>query len=231
MEKVAPPDTVAVPAVNDSSSGLARMYEDLKPGAAALRRVASVLLCFSLLVLGSPTLEGVFGLIAACGVLCCAAPGSLGTAYAARCTRICAIICAGIALFQALTLSAVAVTIPRVPQALMEVCGEEAIASLPEPFEASQKYEAEIALDTPSFSQRGADAVVFVATSAARKLHAVSGRDVDCERMAEFIDMLPPSMLHFFSFVELGLFASAYATARVAARLMSDARRFGANAL
>merc|ERR1719424_1030147 len=75
---------------NDSSAGLARMYADLELPAAKLRGHAVVLLCISVLMCGEPS--GFFGLVAAAGVLCCAAPGSLGTAYAARCTRVCALI-------------------------------------------------------------------------------------------------------------------------------------------
>jgi len=189
-----------------------------------------VLLGFSILVVGSPTLEGVFGLVAACGVLCYAAPGSLGTAYAARCTRVCALICAGMAFFQALTLSTVALAIPHVPRKIMETCGEAAIEEPFEPFVASQS-DFELVIDPPTAAEHGAKAVAIVVTTAARRMQDISGRTIDCEMVAGFSQGVPPSLVQFFAFLELGLFVSAVATAKAAARLMSDARRFGANAL
>merc|ERR1719183_2450987 len=107
-------DTVAVPVINDSSSGLAQMYQDLNKPAAYLRSSATTLLLISIFFCGS--LEGIFGLIAACGVLCCAAPGSLGTAYAARCTRIAAVLCAALALGQFLCLGALSMMMPHMPE-------------------------------------------------------------------------------------------------------------------
>ena len=86
-------DVTVVPSQNDSSEGLANMYRDLAPAADRLRASAFSLLLLSFFFCG--TLEGMFGLIAAASVLCCAAPGSLSTAYAARCTRIAAIVWCG----------------------------------------------------------------------------------------------------------------------------------------
>ena len=62
---------------------LTQMQIELQPLARKVRTAAAVLLIFSLLRMCSPA--GFFGLIAASSVLCCAAPGSLGTAYASRC--------------------------------------------------------------------------------------------------------------------------------------------------
>ena len=66
------------PVQNDSTEGLARMYQDLAPHALKLKSACTVLLLVSLFFCGS--LEGLFGIMAAMSVLCCAAPGSLGTA-------------------------------------------------------------------------------------------------------------------------------------------------------
>merc|ERR1719240_2562313 len=110
----------AKPTHNDSSAGYARMCQDLEPYAKALRSACSILFIFSVFLFGS--LEGVFGLCAACGVLCCAAPGSLGTAYAARCTRVLAILCAGTAFCQILVLSSFGMVMPDVIPAINELC-------------------------------------------------------------------------------------------------------------
>lgn len=114
---------VAVPVVNDSSEGLARMLNDLAPLAARLRANATILLLFSVLFMGS--LEGMFGMIAAIGLLCCAAPGPLGAAAAARCTRIMATVCATFALMHILCLSFFAVAVlPEMPHAFHHACAE-----------------------------------------------------------------------------------------------------------
>ena len=65
------------------------MYADLDPLARHVRSAACTLLMFSFFFCG--TLEGLFGLLAASCVLCCAAPGSLGVAHSSRCAKICAI--------------------------------------------------------------------------------------------------------------------------------------------
>ena len=105
----------------DSSEGLARMYVDLEPLARRVRSSACWLLFFSFMFCGS--IEGFFGIIAACGVLCCSAPGSLGTAYASRCTKTCAIITATIAMFHLCALSTFGfVILPEVPHAVAEMC-------------------------------------------------------------------------------------------------------------
>merc|ERR1719183_3441294 len=110
-------DTVAVPVINDSSSGLAQMYQDLNKPAAYLRSSATTLLLISIFFCGS--LEGIFGLLAATGVLCCAAPGSLGTAYAARCTRLLAIVSAALAFTHGMCLATFAFAVlPEMPAAL-----------------------------------------------------------------------------------------------------------------
>jgi hypothetical protein len=118
-------EVVQVPTVNDSSEGLSRMYNDLAPLAARVRGSATMLLFFSCLFMG--TLEGLFGLIAATGVLCCAAPGSLGVAYAARCTRITATIAAVLAFMHVMCLTTFAVAVlPEMPYALDRACASEA---------------------------------------------------------------------------------------------------------
>ena len=99
------------------------MYEDLTPLANHLRRAAHGLLFFSILFAFS--IEGLFGLIAACGVLCCAAPGSLGVAYAARCTRITATISAVMAFLHIFCLATFSLTMmPEMPHAFHHVCAE-----------------------------------------------------------------------------------------------------------
>ena len=61
------------------------MEIQLAPLAQKLRRAAKLLLFFSILRLFSP--DDMFGAISACTVLCCAAPGPLGSAYASRFAR------------------------------------------------------------------------------------------------------------------------------------------------
>merc|ERR1719375_2470024 len=72
------------------------------------------------------TLEGFFGLMAAAGVLCCAAPGSLGTAYASRCTKTLAVICASLAAFHLIAISVFSIAVlPEMPHAVMDMCEAE----------------------------------------------------------------------------------------------------------
>jgi hypothetical protein len=100
------------------------MYADLAPFAAKVRGAALSLLFFSILFMGS--LEGLFGLLAACGILCCAAPGALGTAHAARCARIMATVCAVLSLMHIMCLSTFAVVVmPEMPKAFHKQCVEE----------------------------------------------------------------------------------------------------------
>jgi len=121
VEEEAMPDTVVV--VTDSAAGLAQMYQDLAPLAARLRSAALPLLFFSILFMGS--LEGMFGLAAAMGILCCSAPGSLGLAYSARCARVNALIAATIALMHIFCLSGFALFIlPDMPHAFRHVCAD-----------------------------------------------------------------------------------------------------------
>ena len=97
------------------------MYEDLAPYAMAVRSAAVPLLFFSAFYAG--TLEGMFGLIAASGVLCCAAPGSLGVAHAAKCTRICALIAAMLALIHIFCITTFALFVmPEMPKAFHQAC-------------------------------------------------------------------------------------------------------------
>lgn len=114
-------DAVVVPVQNDSSDGLARMYSDLEPLAQRVRSSACWLLFFSMMFCG--TLEGMCGLFAAAAVLCCAAPGSLGTAYASRCSKTLATITAVLALFHLLALSTFSfVVLPEVPHTVAHMC-------------------------------------------------------------------------------------------------------------
>ena len=97
------------------------MYEDLAPYAMAVHSAAVPLLFFSAFYAG--TLEGMFGLIAASGVLCCAAPGSLGVAHAAKCTRICALIAAMLALIHIFCITTFALFVmPEMPKAFHQAC-------------------------------------------------------------------------------------------------------------
>lgn len=107
--------------MQDSSEGLARLYADLDPLARHVRSAACTLLMFSFFFCG--TLEGLFGLMAACCVLCCAAPGSLGVAHASRCAKICAVCTATLALLHLLAISTFAVAVlPTMPAAVAQTC-------------------------------------------------------------------------------------------------------------
>ena len=118
------------PAQNDSASGLAAMHKDLAPMAAQVKGGAAMLLVFSLFRLGS--LQGILGLVAATGVLCCSAPGSLGTAYAARrarCTSLCA---ASFSLFTLLMIGCLYMhALPTLPARMHEQCLVELGAGTP----------------------------------------------------------------------------------------------------
>jgi hypothetical protein len=68
-----------------------------------------------------------FGMMAAAGVLCCAAPGSLGAAHAARCTRILAIFCASFAFFHMTFLAGFSLAVlPEMPSAVEAQCAHPA---------------------------------------------------------------------------------------------------------
>ena len=85
------------------------MYADLAPEALRVRSAACFLLGVSMFMCGS--LEGFMGIIAACTILCCAAPGSLGTAYAARCARVAALLAAGFGAVHLVALSLFSVAV------------------------------------------------------------------------------------------------------------------------
>jgi len=228
--KQVPAVVVEIPVVNDSSAGLARMYEDLAPGAARLRGAAISLLFFSILFMGS--LEGLFGLIAAFGVLCCAAPGSLGTAYAARCTRITATVSAVIAFMHVTCMVTFAYAVlPEMPRAIHHVCPEmEGVAVRQDAkLFVAPHHEAGMLPSSP------ATFVATVATTAARRLQEfsppVETATHACERAERFFTEAAPTVLLLGIFVEVGLFVSALMTAKAAARLMLQARACGANAL
>ena len=250
-----PPLTTARTAhcfLQDSSAGLAQMYDDLTPLANNLRRAAHALLFFSILFCGS--LEGLFGLIAACGVLCCAAPGSLGVAYAARCTRITATICAVMALLHIICLATFSLAVlPQMPHAFHHVCTESMKMEQP-PLEHQPHHEHPPhhgeghppmfgLLSAPSVETGRAEVVpsapahlvATVATSAARRLQemAIVSEETSpaCERAERVFAKAAPLMLFFAMVVELGLFMSALSTAKAAGKLLMAARRYGANAI
>jgi hypothetical protein len=116
-----PPFSLGGANEQDSSEGLARMYADLDPLARHVRSAACTLLMFSFFFCG--TLEGLFGLLAASCVLCCAAPGSLGVAHSSRCAKICAIFTATLALFHLLAISTFSIAVlPTMPVAVAQQC-------------------------------------------------------------------------------------------------------------
>lgn len=121
---------VVVEVVQDPS--LVRMSEALAPHAARLRSAALLLLLFSAMFIG--TLEGLFGFVAAAGVLCCAPPGPLGTAHAARCTRITATVSAAFALIHAMCLLTFTLAVlPEMPVAMDRACDAKAVGMAPFP--------------------------------------------------------------------------------------------------
>lgn len=221
---------------NDSSSGLAQLYNDLAPDAARLRRCAHFLMFFSILHLCS--LEGMFGLIAAASVLCCAAPGSLGTAYAARCTRVAATICAGLALSHVLVLTLFASTVmPELPKALDEACAGlhqdhiHAFHDKAPPASIAMFHDKNVAVQT----------VAHYTAASARKLQVVqevvfdrptmTPPHVHCEQITARALAAAPYMFLAAFLVESILFLAAIKTARASAYLIHKARAMGANAL
>jgi len=223
---------VEPPKQNDSSEGLARMYADLELPAARLRSHAMILLCIAVLMCGEPA--GFFGLVAAVGVLCCAAPGSLGTAYAARCTRIFALLSAFLALGQLMALLSLSFVLPELPAVLASHCeGHHDVAKLAIVAEGAQPDLAFTEPPMRPMAERGAVVLVGYGAHAARKLQDVapSLKQVKCENLAEMADSMLPYMISTAMLIELCLFIAALNVAKSAARLMADARRFGANGL
>jgi len=244
---------VAIAVVTDSSEGLARMYKDLEPLAARLRSAAFGLLLFSILFMGS--LEGMFGLVAACGVLCCAAPGSLGVAYAARCTRIAAIMCASIALMHTLCLTTFAtVVLPEMPAAISKACEESKMSegaairadgAAPASGQLAQLISAGFAsLDGPAREplptteapvevSGTATMIASVATTASRRLQEYVQPDsaASCARTQRLFHSAVPTFVLGAAIGEFGLFLTAISTAKAASRILIAARKFGANAI
>jgi len=226
---------VAMPTQNDSSDGLARMYADLAPEALRVRSAACFLLGVSMFMCGS--LEGFMGIIAACTILCCAAPGSLGTAYAARCARVAALLAAGFGAVHLVALSLFSVAVlPEVPPAAAAMCDQAGQAGI--------KFVPTEASNTLPITTASAQAVASVASHAARRLDAVFLADGDamptppstvdaahCERMTRFFKDVAPSMLLMAATFEAILVIAAMRTARACARLLQAARQYGANAL
>jgi len=202
--------------MNSSREGLMQMYRDLDPHARSLKSACSGLLFFSCLLCGS--VEGVFGLIAACGVLCCAAPGSLGTAYAARCTRVMALLAAAMALCQIMVMSSLSWVLPEVPPAVEALCNDHATA------------------DTAALAvrERGAQKIVAFAATASRQLQEVAPEalaNMRCERAIGFANDVLPYMVAVGFSLEFGLFITALLTAKAAKNITISARNMGANAM
>jgi len=238
-------DAVTVPEINDSSAGLQRMYADLEPLAARLRSACVTLLFFSILFCGS--LEGMLGFVAATGVLCCAAPGSLGTAYAARCTRVMALMCAVLAFVHMMCLSTFAFAVlPEMPHALKHACMEQAKAvEAPRPSGIIMEQQA-IIVSGIAADETNPDAELAVPTSSAhffatvvvggaRRLQEMAPVVLEhpepCARAERAFTQVAPFLLFAAVLVQLGLFFSAMSVAQHAGRLVLAARRFGANAI
>jgi hypothetical protein len=227
----------SVPVQNDSSEGLARMYADLEEPAKKLRSSAFTLLLLSFLFCGS--IEGIFAMIAALSVLCCAAPGSLGTAYAARCTRICAIVCAVVAFSQMMMLTAVSFMVPHMPEAVDSYCATMPVGGV---VVATPPDVKVVAVPSPAddkpLAKEGAHKVVAFAVSGLRKLQEVAtatapmdDQAAQCEKAAYFTAEVLPYFVFFASIAELCLFIAAMTTARRALHLVLLARSMGANGL
>jgi len=232
----------AVPVQNDSSEGLAQLYRDLDPLASRLRCSATMLLFFSLCLLGS--VEGLFGMIAAAGILCCAAPGSLGTAYAARCSRITATIAAAFALMHFAAVTSFAyVVLPTMPQEVKGVCASATGApGATDEGKAALLIASSVGAILPSDSEAGAPSTAVVAplvASAASKAGRMLAQTLElptddvahCERLGRFFTNVAPGALMMLGLLELGLFFNAMSTAKIAALLVKQARRFGANGI
>lgn len=121
---------VTVPLQNDKAPQAPHMYAELVPAAMRLRASAVSLMIISFLFCGS--LEGFFGMVAAMSVLCCAAPGALGTVRTARAVRIAAVLCAAFALGQCVWLTALSFMMPHMPEAVGKACFDS-ITSPPPP--------------------------------------------------------------------------------------------------
>lgn len=279
VEKV---EGATAPAVNDTSDALQRMVNDLTPLAARLKAAATGLLLISILMCGS--LEGLFGMFAAMGVLCCAAPGTLGTAvrarsratplsspsarfplsaerplttlppagapqYASRCTKICAMICAGLALGQLFCLAAVTVVMPALPAHMYDAC--EHLAAPPEAMKAHKVAGMEMevvkaqdgSVPSPAMvpEPKGAAIVttdhpmtVAIITTAARRLQEVAPESmskIKCEKVEHFMVEIAPLLLLGAMVMETCLFLAALRTVKAAATLMRAARAYGANGM
>lgn len=209
---------------NDSRAGLMQMYADLTPLADQLKSSATLLFIFSLFYFC--TLEGMFGLIAASGVLFCAAPGALGTAYAARCTRVCAILCAGLSLGHLCAIMVVMSMLPAIYEK-SDMCSDARFEHMPHP--------PPVAMGTWDWST---DAFAESVSTAGRKLSVAMPAampaafgEVECEEMSSFFQKMAPVIIMSAAAINLCLFISAVKTAKRAALLVREARRMGANAI
>lgn len=238
VEKVEAPEEQ-----NDSSDGLARMYQDLQPYALKLKSSATVLLLVSIFFCGS--LEGLFGIMAAMSVLCCAAPGSLGTAYAARCTKILAIVCAVIALSQLVALTAVSIMMPTMPHHIAEACDElnaHAVEDKTPMLDAVPAQDGAVGspalVPESSYGEQQpvhtSQVLVTVIAAASRRLQQVAPetvKEIRCERAQAFVANVAPFLLLGAMIVETLMFMSALSTIKAATNLLKAARRYGANAI
>jgi len=140
-EAVEPTEVVVVEVVSVDPS--AALVSDLAPYVARLRSSALVLLLFSSMFIG--TLEGLFGFVAAAGILCCSPPGHLGVAHAARCTRITATISAALSLVHTMCLfTFVLYVLPEMPAAMHRACAADAASMAAFPAVASVPAEGAV---------------------------------------------------------------------------------------
>lgn len=236
-----PPQSVEDP--GRSSSGLARMYEDLLPHSLRVRSAACLLFAMSLFMCGS--LEGLFGLIAASSILFCAAPGSLGVAYASRCARIAAVIAASIGIMHLFALAAVSLAVlPSMPAAAQELCTREAQLHPDAP--ALKLVAPDVAPDWVGASNApvatppsSSTMIASVASAAARKLEEVMLADGEspaseaahCARIGRFFQEMAPTLLLGCATIEACLVFAALRLAYACAAMVRVARQMGANAL
>jgi len=183
-----------------SADGLASLYVELQPLANKIKVFARALLVVSLLRLAS--IEGLLGILSSLAVLCWAAPGSLGVAYASRQARMMAWLSAsGAALGLIGALSFAVTMMPDINGYVYSACLKAKELELDETLGSLLMSE-----DTPA----GADA---------------------CEAAATTTEKVLPSLLVLFSFVEVSLFILAVAVGKMANLLVLKARACGANAI
>jgi len=185
-----------------SPDGLASLYVELQPLANKIKVFARALLVVSLLRLAS--IEGLLGILSSLAVLCWAAPGSLGVAYASRQARMMAWLSAsGAALGLIGALSFAVTMMPDINGYVYSACLKAKELELLHDGNIESVLMSE---DTPA----GTDA---------------------CEAAATTTEKVLPSLLVLFSFVEVSLFILAVAVGKMANLLVLKARACGANAI